>query len=363
LHGAVTLPDLFARHYRSRSLELVVTVASIGFLVPLGVMQFAGLNVVLGDLGWPVPRVVLTGLGGALAFSYIAISGIRAPAFVAVMKDALVLAAILLTGIACLSAEPASSGRAAPIALHALPGGDVFAMTTIILQCIGFCVVPQTCAFVFTARSVGAVRRAQVGMPLYMVMFPFLLVVALYALRTGVRPAVPDDVLLAVARALLPGWATGLVMAGAALSALVILTGVCLALGPLVTRNLVPGLDSDQQQRWAKVVTALYLLLSIAGAAHSRALMAALNNLFYFGMTQAFPGLLAMIVARHVRPGAIIAGLLAGDALAIGLHAFGVPMGGCNPGLVGLVANLAIVFGTGWWWPGAAVRPVAAFRR
>jgi SSS family solute:Na+ symporter len=80
-------------------------------------------------------------------------------------------------------------------------------------------------------------------------------------------------------------------------------------------------------------------------------------------MTQAFPGLLAMLVARHVRPGAIIVGLVAGDSIAIGLHAFGVQMGGCNPGLVGLAVNLAIVFGTGWCWPGAAFRPVAAFRR
>ena len=40
---------------------------------------------------------------------------------------------------------------------------------------------------------------------------------------------------------LLPPPFVGLVMAGAALSALVVLTGVCLAIGPLVSRNLVPG--------------------------------------------------------------------------------------------------------------------------
>ena len=343
-YGAVTLPDVFARHFDSRALEVFISTASIVFLLPLGVMQFLGLNTVLTDLGWPVPRLLLSGLGGLLAFTYIAISGIRAPALVAVLKDGLMLAAILVTGIACLGQAP--SAGAAPPAMPAHPAavGDVFAISTILVQCVGFCVVPQTCAAIFSARSVSAVRRAQVAMPLYMAMFPFLMVVVLYALRHDVHPLTPDDVFLAVARALLPGWAVGLVMAGAALSALVVLTGVCLALGPLVTRNLLPGLNGDQQQFWSKVVIAFYLLLSVAGAAHSNAMMVALNNLFYFGVTQTFPGLLAIISARRVSVGTLITGLLAGDALAIGLSATDVPLGGCNPGLIGLAINLAIVF-------------------
>ncbi len=343
-YGAVTLPDVFARHFDSRTLEIVISAASIVFLLPLGVMQFLGLNTVLSDLGWPVPRLLLSGLGGALAFTYIAISGIRAPAYVAVLKDGVMLAAILVTGIACLGG-PSSAGALPPsMPAHPAVVGSLFAMSTILLQCVGFCVVPQTCAAIFTAHSVSAVRRAQIAMPLYMAMFPFLMVVSLYALRHDVHPLAPDDVFLAVARALLPGWALGLVMAGAALSALVVLTGVCLALGPLVTRNLMPGLDGRQQQFWSKVVIALYLLLSVAGAAHSNAMMVALNNLFYFGVTQTFPGLLAIILMRRVSVGAIITGLLAGEAVAIALHFTSLPLGGCNPGLVGLALNLAIVF-------------------
>ncbi len=341
-YRAITLPDLFARHFGSRALEIVISSACIIFLLPLGVMQFLGLNTVLSDLGWPVPRLVLSGLGGLLAFTYIAISGIRAPAYVAVLKDGLMLAAILITGIACLGAIPTAAATPLPIPARPAATGDAFAISTILLQCIGFCVVPQTCAAIFSACSISAVRRAQVAMPLYMVMFPLLMIVSLYAVRHDVHPRTPDDVFLAVARLLLPGWAVGLIMAGAALSALVVLTGVCLALGPLVTRNLVPGLNGDQQQFWTKCVVAIYLLLSVAGAAHSNALMVALNNLFYFGVTQTFPGLLAIIQARKVDAGIIIIGLLAGVGVAIGLHFTGIPVGGCNPGLIGLALNLTI---------------------
>jgi SSS family solute:Na+ symporter len=262
---------------------------------------------------------------------------------VAVLKDVLVMAAILMTGLACLGAAPAHAAPA--ITVPASSGaGDVFAISTILLQALGFCVVPQTCASIFTARSAATIRRAQAAMPLYMVMFPFLTVIAVFAIHHDLHLASPNDAFLAVARALLPGWAAGLVMAGAALSALVVLTGICLALGPLVTRNLVPGLGSRQQASWSKLVMAVYLLLSIGGAARSSALMVAINNVFYFGVTQSFPGVIAIVAGRRVRPAAIAAGLIAGDGLAIVLHQSGVPLGGVNPGLLGLAINGAIAF-------------------
>ena len=342
--NAVTLPDLFRGHLPSRMLEIVVATASIAFLVPLGVMQFIGLNTVLADLGWSVPPLVLTASGALLAFAYIAISGIRAPAFVAVLKDILVMAAIVMTGLACLGAHPGALQQTATTPRPDDAAADVFSISTIILQAIGFCVVPQTCASVFTARSPGTVRRAQVAMPLYMVLFPFLVAVAYFGQAHHLKLSAPNDVFLAVARALLPGWASGLVMAGAALSALVVLTGICLALGPLVTRNLLPGLTGDQQRRWSKLVIALYLLLSIAGAARSSQLIITVNNVFYFGVTQAFPGVLAILLGRRVSPAAIATGLLAGDAVAIGLYNAAIPLRGCNPGLIGLAVNLAITF-------------------
>jgi SSS family solute:Na+ symporter len=191
-------------------------------------------------------------------------------------------------------------------------------------------------------------------------MFPFLTVVSYYALSHPLRLETPNDVFLATARTLLPGPLVGMVMAGAALSALVVLTGICLALGPLVTRNLVSGLSDDKQRRWSQVVMALYLLLSVAGAATSSQLMVTINNLFYFGVTQAFPGMLAILFLRRVRPASIIAGIVAGDVIAIALYELNISTGGVNPGFIGLLVNLAIVFGALWRWPGPVRVPITA---
>ena len=173
--------------------------------------------------------------------------------------------------------------------------GDVFAVTTILLQSAGFSMAPQICASIFTARSASAVRRAQITMPLYMLMFPFLTVVAYYGLNHIANIETANALFPAVAGMLLPPPLLGLVLAAAALSALVVLTGICLAIGPLVTRNLVPGLRNNQQRGWSQLVMALYLLLSIAGAATSSQLMVTINNLYYFGMTQFLPGMLGVL--------------------------------------------------------------------
>ncbi|MCQ8280014.1 sodium:solute symporter [Acetobacteraceae bacterium KSS8] len=350
--GAVTLPDMFRRHFDSRTLELVITLSSIAFLLPLGVMQFVGLQTVLSALGLGhLPPLLTLGVAGALVLLMVAIAGIRGPARVAVLKDALMLLAVLAAGLAALSVllRMPAAPAAAPMAAPKLPGAqwktDLFAMSTIVLQSVGFCLVPQTVASVFTARSPRTVRRAQSLMPLYMAMFPLLVLTAYAARRLGGGAGTgdPNGVFVRIACDLLPGWMAGIVLAAASLSAMVVLSGICLALGPLVSRNLVPGLDGERQKRYARLVMAGYMVLSVAGATGFHGLMTAINTVFYFGITQILPALVSMLFLRRVRPGAIALSLLLGDAVSIGLHAGGVPLGGINPGLVGLGANALLL--------------------
>ena len=361
IHGAITLPDLFRRHFDSRALELVVAGAGLLFLVPLGMQQFLGLESILKELGWGISPLILTFAAGVLAFIYIVISGIRASAYVAILKDVLLILAILLTGLVTL--QHWSDGASAITAQLKLAAPtlqtDIFSITTILLQCVGFCLVPQTCAYVFTARSAKAVRRAQITMPLYMVMFPFLTLVAYFALRHPMALASSNEVFPAVAHALLPAPLVGLVLAGAALSGLVVLTGICLAIGPLVSRNLVPGLNNGQQRQWSKLVMALYLLLSIAGAATSSALLITINNFFYFGITQSLPGMLGILFLRRMRASAIIAGIVAGDVVAIALYELAVPFYGVNAGFAGLAVNAGIVFTALYFFPDRERTPIA----
>jgi SSS family solute:Na+ symporter len=54
--------------------------------------------------------------------------------------------------------------------------------------------------------------------------------------------------------------------------------------------------------------------------------------------------MLGILFLRRMRPAAIIAGLLAGDGVAIAIYEFAIPVGGLNAGFIGLMVNLLIVF-------------------
>jgi SSS family solute:Na+ symporter len=346
LYGAATIPDFFGKHFNSRALELLIAITSIALLVPIGTMQLLGLKIVLSTLAPSVPIAFLTFLAGVSAFLYVSIAGLRGAAYVAVLKDVLMIVSIVaVSGVALFHWQ---SGVVAPpkVAVAATIGAGqslAFTVSTIVLQSVAYAMIPQTWAFIFSARSAQTFRRSQVLSPLYMVMFPLLMLTANYAITHGLHPPTPDHVFLTTAGMLLPGWLQGIVLAAVALAGLVLLSSVCLAVGPLVTRNVVSGLSGSAQQGWAKVVTAVYLLFSIIGAEISGSLIATLNNVFYFGISQTIPGFVAALCVARIPALAVILGMLAGYATSMIAFAAGLDLGGLNPGLVGLVPNVALM--------------------
>ncbi|MCJ1960441.1 sodium:solute symporter family protein [Novosphingobium mangrovi (ex Hu et al. 2023)] len=346
LYGSATIPDFFRDHFESRGLEILITLSSIILLVPIGTMQFLGLKLVFTGLAPEARSIFLTSLAGLLTFAYVVIAGLRASAFVAVLKDILMMASILLVGFVALAAwnaEPTMPVSLAETIPEPTRPDLVFAISTIVLQAVGFCMIPQNWAFIFSANSPRAIQRAQIVAPIYMLMFPLLMMVAYYAKGQGIVPPEPDFVFLSTAIALLPDWVVGLVMAAVALSGLVILSSVCLAIGPLITRNLVPSLDGTAQQRWSKVVIAAFLIFSLVGAETSVQLIATLNNVFYFGIVQTLPGLVAAMLFPRVPARALIAGILAADGAMLAFKAAGWTFGGLNVGVIGLAINVAVL--------------------
>ena len=121
------------------------------------------------------------------------------------------------------------------------------------------------------------------------------------------------------------------------------LAGICLAIGPIVTRNLMPNLPESRQKRAAKYVIVGYLLLSIATTMLTPNLMLTLINTTYYGVTQFLPGVLILLAGRRVRPVAVGAGMICGQVLAMIFYVLHVDFGGINLGLVCLVVNVLVV--------------------
>ncbi|WP_250517453.1 sodium:solute symporter family protein [Caballeronia sp. INDeC2] len=346
-YNAITLPDLFKGHFGSRPLELIVAISALIFLLPWGQLQFTGLVAALKGLGWNLNPVLLIMISALLAFAYIAIAGVRASAYIAILKDILMVAAIVITGIAVAweaGVEPVFRAASQHVSNAMNAHQLTFSMSTMLFQSLGFYVMPFAIQNFFTAKSANTIRRSQVVMPLYMLMYPFLVVASYYAIAQNVPLASPNEAFFTAVVHLLPPWLVGLVAAGASLSGLLVLAGICLAIGPVVTRNLLPNMPETRQKAGAKVVIGLYLLLSIGMTLATPNLMLTLINMTYYGVTQYFPGVIAIVLGLRVAARAIASGLLVGQLLAVVLYVFHVDIAGINIGLICLAVNVLVVF-------------------
>lgn len=346
LYKAMTLPDLFKGHFNSRPLELTVTITAILFMIPWGQLQFTGLIIAMHALGWKFNPVVLSVLAACLAFAYIATAGIRAPAMVSIIKDILLVVALVITGVAAVSAkgvEHIFTAASSHFANNMTSGQLHFSMTTMLFQALGFYMFPFNIPTIFTAKSGKTIRRSQIIMPLYMLMFPFLVVSAYYALGENLKLPSANQAFMAASIDLLPHWLLGLVAAGAALSGLVVLAGICLSIGPLITRNVFAHLSEPRQRRGAQIVIICYLAFSIVLTIFTPSLMVTLVNTAYFGITQFFPGIFAMMFIKKTNPWAVMAGIICGDVLAITMYLNHVNLANMNIGFICLVINIAIV--------------------
>jgi solute:Na+ symporter, SSS family len=345
-YNAITLPDLYKEHFGSRTVEVIAAICTIVFVLPWGQLQFTGLLFALKGMRWSLKPDELIGIAACFSFAYVAIAGVRASAFIAIMKDILMVVAILIVGVAVASkvgVEPVFKMAATKVSNTIDPSQLTFAMSTMLFQSLGFYMLPFNVQSLFTAKSADTIRRTQIVMPLYMLMFPILVVVSYFSISQGIPLSSPNDAFFAAATALLPGWLLGIIVAGAALSALVVLAGICLVIGPIVTRNLMPNLSESKQKTGAKSVIILYLILSIFLTLFSSNLMVTIANTAYFGVTQFLPGVLIIVFGMRIRGGAVAAGLVTGQVLAITMYLCHVTFAGINVGFLALLANCVVI--------------------
>ena len=348
-YDAMTIPDVFGRHFDSRVLEIVTAIALLVALVPWGQYQFIGLQVVLGALGMPITPVQSVIVAALIAFVYLFVSGVRSPAFVAILKDVFMLVGILVVGI--FAAHKAggvgpvfATGHVPPLSVTLTGSPLVFTISTIVVQSVTF-YLAFSAAFLFTAKSERAIKSSTIWMPLYMLMYPFLIVASFYAILAYPRLASPNTVFMHATIDLLPPWLVGVVAAGAGLSGLLVLSTTSLVIGGTVTRNLVPNVGPGVQKRVSNIVVAIFLVLAAWMTLAGSTLMLTVLNLTYYLLGQLVPGWIALMFFRHVKGGAVATGLVVGLATAIGFYLVKPDFGGVNPGLVAVLINLAVMFG------------------
>lgn len=386
-HMLFTQADYFTSRFGSRWLGALAAVIGVVFVVPYGTLQLEGLGDIVttvtnGKVSSATAMTVAFGLVALFVFA----SGLRAAAWTSVLKDALLIIAVLIIGIGLplkyfgsYSGLISAVNHARPHDL-ALPGssgmlGVPWMISTLLLTSMGFYMYPQAFMATYSARSAKAIRRNATFLPLYQILLLLMFYVGFTALLIvpGLKGSQTNFALLDLVKKGEPSWITGLVGGAGALAAIVPGGAIVLAAATLVGRNIYRDVIRPQASdlsvlRVSRVFVLIVMAASLYIAIRSPSLIVNLLLTAYDGVTQFFPAIALSLVWRRTSTTGVAAGLIVGVGLVLYLVISGHdPIWGLNAGIVALAANAIVTVAGSLLIPGsvrretmAAYRPLAA---
>ncbi len=358
--GMQTQPDFFSVRYGNRHLAAFVSVVGVVFLLPYFQLQVRGLGIIVsiasfGSIG-RTPAMVISVV---LMAAFVLAGGIRAVAWVSILKDALMLLAAVAIGVGIPYLHFGGIGqmftalaRSHPTHLT-MPGatpnlGHTWYISTVLLSSLGVFMWPHYFATSFTAKSAETLRRNAVAMPLYTITLAFILYAGFSAVL--IVPGLPDGdlALLTVVRQSFPAWLLGLIGGAGALTAMVPAAILVLTAATLFAKNLwrpifAPAMTDENVAKLARAMVLVLSVISLYLAVYSSTTLVSLLLLGYAGVTQFFPGVvLGLFWERASAPG-VFAGMIAGvGAVAFLSLSHQDPFHGWSAGFLALCANFAI---------------------
>lgn len=362
-HGLLTQPDLIEHLYNSRPLGILVACIGVAFLLPYLQLQLTGLGLIIETASYGyLTRVPAMLIAFTLVASFVYVSGLRGVATTAVIKDVVMMVAVVFFGLYLPIHYFGSVGgmfhalEAAKPGFTTLPGGtknlDVsWAMSTIVLTALGFYMWPHFVPNSFSAKNPDVLRHNAVWLPLYQysLLFPMLigftaLLVLVPALKT------PDMAFMAVVQRTFPAWALGLVGGAGALACMIPAGDLLLSTSMLFTRNIycraLGGTTSPEHlQTLARAVVLVLTAIALALAIFLPNMLVNLLLTGYSGVTQFFPMIVLGLFWKRGTKIAAYSGLIIGEILVFALilsKLDPVPILGLNlnAGFVALTANL-----------------------
>ena len=285
-HGYVTTADFVRGRFGSRGLSLAVAVTGFLATMPYIALQLVGIQAVLevaglggGDsvLAKDLPLFIAFALLAAYTYS----SGLRAPAVIAFVKDALIYLVILVAIIylpskvggwdAVFSAaeqkmtKPAADGK--PTGAF-IPGDTQhWAYATLGLgSALALFMYPHSITASLSSKSRNTVRRNASILPAYSFVLGLLALLGWVAIAAGTKPIGLDGkpnaqlVVPQLFEDMFPSWFAGVAFAAIAIGALVPAAIMSIAAANTFTRNiykewLKPDATVQQEARVSKLVS------------------------------------------------------------------------------------------------------------
>ena len=370
--GYVTGADFVRDRFGDRALEIAVALTGAVSLMPYIALQLVGMQAVFAQVGgiFAVDKGIpaLT-----VAFVLVAantyVSGLRAPALIAVVKDTLiyvtVIAAIViipakLGGFAHVfaSVQTAFAARPKPASVL-LTSPQYFTYATMAIGSgIALFLYPSSITSILAAGSKNVLRRNAVLLPVYTLLLGFLGLLGYCAIAAGINVAHGSSSVIPLLFAkYFPDWFAGVAGAAIVIGALVPATIMCIGAANLLASNVFREFAPNRTPLAVGAVKGFTLLMCGGG----------LSFIFFIPVpfaidfqllggsliVQTFPAFALGLFTRWFHPRALLAGWAAGIAASCAMvyasgftptyaiDAFGLRLNGFIA-VYSLVLNLAV---------------------
>src|SRR5271167_3074727 len=355
-----TESDFFQQRYGSKPLASLVAIVGVMFIVPYLQLQLTGLGIIVEVASFQaISRPLAMLIAFVIVAGFVFASGIRAVAWVSVLKDFLMLVAAFSIGIGIpyryfggvrSMFKVLTQTHAAHLTM---PGstsnmGHAWYISTVLLTAFGFYMWPHAFGSVFTAKSGDTLRRNAVIMPLYAITLPLLFFVGYTAILVMPGLKSGDLALLSMVRQSFPPWFLGVVGGAGALTAMVPAAILILSAATLFAKNFFrpvfkPSMNDDDVTKLAKVMVVVITCIALYFAIYSSTTLVGLLLLAYAGIAQFFPGVIVGLYWKRATTAGVFAGILAGVGTAMVLvFSKHDPFIGLNAGFVAFCLNVAV---------------------
>jgi SSS family solute:Na+ symporter len=295
-HGFITTSDFVRGRFDSRALALAVAFTGILATMPYIALQLVGMQVVLAAMGLqfsvsgapPLVNTLLEDLPLIIAFVILALytysSGLRAPAMIALVKDALIFITVIAAVIIIpaklggfghiFAAVPPAKLTLAPPAVDKLGQqnfGQFTAFATLALgSALALFLYPHAVTGSLAANSRNTIKRNAALLPAYSFVLGLIALLGFMAIAAGVSKNPAYAGLLkqygnnAAVPALFlnqfPAWFVGVAFAAIAIGALVPAAVMSIAAANLFTRNIYkeffrPNASPAEEAQTAKLTS------------------------------------------------------------------------------------------------------------
>ncbi|MBC2181366.1 sodium:solute symporter [Listeria booriae] len=360
-HRLVSQSDFFARKYDSNLLGVVVALVGVIAIIPIVVIQLKGLGIIVSLTSYgAIPMKTAVVVGTVAIIIYSVISGIRGIAWIAVLKDFMILAVIVFMGIYIPIHYYGGIGpmfeqiEAVKPELLTFPHTTytvTWFISTVLFYVLGFYMWPQVFASTFTAKNARTFRKNAIISPIYTLMLLFVIFIGLAAVLQipGLEGDESDLALLQLAIQTFDPWFVGIIGAAGMLTALVPGSMLLMSASTLLTKNIIysykPNTPDAKIARLSKFLLPVLAIISCLFVFQGGNALAAILQVGYSLIVQLCPSLFASLMKRNpVTKQGALAGIIVGILITIFISNYSMTLATILPGVPTAISDINIGF-------------------